>query len=126
MRIPAMGTIGTKGVRNGRRRCGSSRRSTITENATAMNTISVPIDRKSTRLNSSHQIISYAVFCLKKKKNTSHVADHANRYHAFTPLHTEQTDPPNTAQLDALTYFFAYLTASHIDTHAHDRHAHAT
>src|SRR5258708_12908069 len=32
-------------------------------------------DRKSTRLNSSHQIISYAVFCLKKKKthlNYSH------------------------------------------------------
>src|SRR5258708_18095106 len=28
-------------------------------------------DRKSTRLNSSHQIISYAVFCLKKKKNIS-------------------------------------------------------
>src|SRR5258708_31835159 len=27
-----------------------------------------PGDRKSTRLNSSHQIISYAVFCLKKKK----------------------------------------------------------
>src|SRR5258708_31636123 len=27
-------------------------------------------DRKSTRLNSSHQIISYAVFCLKKKKKT--------------------------------------------------------
>src|SRR5947208_13356130 len=27
-------------------------------------------DRKSTRLNSSHQIISYAVFCLKKKKWT--------------------------------------------------------
>src|SRR5258708_29322006 len=31
--------------------------------------IGVPGDRKSTRLNSSHQIISYAVFCLKKKKN---------------------------------------------------------
>src|SRR5947208_7199034 len=28
------------------------------------------LDRKSTRLNSSHQIISYAVFCLKKKKKT--------------------------------------------------------
>src|SRR5258708_29845465 len=27
-------------------------------------------DRKSTRLNSSHQIISYAVFCLNKKNNT--------------------------------------------------------
>src|SRR5436190_4470780 len=33
----------------------------------------VPQDRKSTRLNSSHTVISYAVFCLKKKKskNTS-------------------------------------------------------
>src|SRR5256885_12470579 len=30
------------------------------------------IDRKSTRLNSSHLVISYAVFCLKKKKNISH------------------------------------------------------
>src|SRR5207244_11066610 len=29
---------------------------------------SIERDRKSTRLNSSHQIISYAVFCLKKKK----------------------------------------------------------
>src|SRR5207244_13415680 len=28
----------------------------------------IRLDRKSTRLNSSHQIISYAVFCLKKKK----------------------------------------------------------
>src|SRR5258708_12428699 len=33
-------------------------------------------DRKSTRLNSSHQIISYAVFCLKKKKETTHVIKH--------------------------------------------------
>src|SRR5437588_4210358 len=28
-------------------------------------------DRKSTRLNSSHTVISYAVFCLKKKSNTN-------------------------------------------------------
>src|SRR2546426_8338524 len=28
------------------------------------------VDRKSTRLNSSHLVISYAVFCLKKKNNT--------------------------------------------------------
>src|SRR5258708_23361249 len=28
------------------------------------------VDRKSTRLNSSHQIISYAVFCLKKKNES--------------------------------------------------------
>src|SRR5258708_28717945 len=33
-------------------------------------------DRKSTRLNSSHQIISYAVFCLKKKKTTHHASLH--------------------------------------------------
>src|SRR2546430_4201647 len=31
-------------------------------------------DRKSTRLNSSHSQISYAVFCLKKKKNTRHIS----------------------------------------------------
>src|SRR5258708_27990526 len=31
------------------------------------------VDRKSTRLNSSHQIISYAVFCLKKKKDMIYV-----------------------------------------------------
>src|SRR5258708_9546819 len=33
--------------------------------------VAVGLDRKSTRLNSSHQIISYAVFCLKKKKRQS-------------------------------------------------------
>src|SRR3712207_7439295 len=32
-------------------------------------------DRKSTRLNSSHANISYAVFCLKKKKTTQHNFD---------------------------------------------------
>src|SRR2546430_6664329 len=32
-------------------------------------------DRKSTRLNSSHSQISYAVFCLKKKKNKLHIPD---------------------------------------------------
>src|SRR5438309_4121528 len=31
------------------------------------------IDRKSTRLNSSHSSISYAVFCLKKKKTTTNI-----------------------------------------------------
>src|SRR3954465_2483805 len=50
-------------------------------------------DRKSTRLNSSHTIISYAVFCLKKKKNTR--AD--STPHPSTPPHTHTTPPrPNT------------------------------
>src|SRR5438132_8277900 len=38
------------------------------------------LDRKSTRLNSSHTVISYAVFCLKKKKRVSyhhHPSNHA-------------------------------------------------
>src|SRR5258708_21792181 len=35
-------------------------------------------DRKSTRLNSSHQIISYAVFCLKKKKKNNKVNRKSN------------------------------------------------
>src|SRR2546426_9095392 len=48
---------------------------------------SVRRDRKSTRLNSSHLVISYAVFCLKKKKKISktnecwaHHVSHHNRY----------------------------------------------
>src|SRR5690242_21353080 len=40
-----------------------------TENDVLM--IADEIDRKSTRLNSSHMSISYAVFCLKKKKKTN-------------------------------------------------------
>src|SRR5438552_11351160 len=42
-------------------------------------------DRKSTRLNSSHQIISYAVFCLKKKKK--HNQHHTGNSHStYTDL----------------------------------------
>src|SRR5438445_7560619 len=36
-------------------------------------------DRKSTRLNSSHANISYAVFCLKKKKKNRHKSNHKGR-----------------------------------------------
>src|SRR5438034_8041860 len=35
-------------------------------------------DRKSTRLNSSHTVISYAVFCLKKKKTTKNTTNVTN------------------------------------------------
>src|SRR2546430_11529670 len=38
-------------------------------------TLQLPRDRKSTRLNSSHSQISYAVFCLKKKKSPSWLTD---------------------------------------------------
>ena len=37
-----------------------------------------PLDRKSTRLNSSHALISYAVFCLRKKEHTSELQSRTN------------------------------------------------
>src|SRR5258708_15549014 len=44
-------------------------------------------DRKSTRLSSSHQIISYAVFCLKKKKNKKRQRKHGT---SATPRSTKR------------------------------------
>src|SRR5207244_9121031 len=44
-----------------------------------------PRDRKSTRLNSSHQIISYAVFCLKKKSHKTH-------HHYLLSIRTSTSD----------------------------------
>src|SRR2546427_7374109 len=44
-------------------------------------------DRKSTRLNSSHSQISYAVFCLKKKKHQKHTP---HRIDYTTPDHTQE------------------------------------
>src|SRR5438132_10481298 len=49
------------------------------------------IDRKSTRLNSSHTVISYAVFCLKKKKRINDYSNVRNksgsRIDAFVQTH---------------------------------------
>src|SRR2546426_5515875 len=44
-------------------------------------------DRKSTRLNSSHLVISYAVFCLKKKKKTLALL-RSHRFYADQLAHT--------------------------------------
>src|SRR5256885_6918875 len=50
------------------------------------------LDRKSTRLNSSHLVISYAVFCLKKKKNNKHSTLPSSPH---PPIHpTSLTIPP--------------------------------
>src|SRR2546430_7533669 len=49
--------------------------------------IGVP-DRKSTRLNSSHSQISYAVFCLKKKKQNAH--SHSTKDNTSTQLIVER------------------------------------
>src|SRR5256885_8483418 len=44
------------------------------------------LDRKSTRLNSSHLVISYAVFCLKKKKKISLPATRQRQYQVLFSL----------------------------------------
>src|SRR5258708_11619681 len=55
-------------------------------------------DRKSTRLNSSHQIISYAVFCLKKKKNSRRHVDskHGRANQVLTCYSTTSANQPAT------------------------------
>src|SRR5256885_6694619 len=59
-------------------------------------------DRKSTRLNSSHLVISYAVFCLKKKKNTFDDADHPVTQPTTYYLLRPQTHDTDTSSLDKL------------------------
>src|SRR5256885_4163409 len=65
-----------------------------------------PLDRKSTRLNSSHLVISYAVFCLKKMKNRqSHrIGIAVPRLHAFLERRENRSvrqDLRPTARADA-------------------------
>src|SRR5687768_17717741 len=49
-----------------------------------INTSVIHQDRKSTRLNSSHGYISYAVFCLKKKKyKINYLLHHTSSWHAY-------------------------------------------
>src|SRR5699024_12135579 len=53
------------------------------------------LDRKSTRLNSSHVSISYAVFCLKKKKNISRfilINDYIDESTVNISMYSENTD----------------------------------
>src|SRR5256885_12422338 len=55
-------------------------------------------DRKSTRLNSSHLVISYAVFCLKKKKkeNTNAASLKLISHSALIPIHVRCTYKSST------------------------------
>src|SRR2546426_8173772 len=61
------------------------------------------VDRKSTRLNSSHLVISYAVFCLKKKKKSktppiilTHLPEKPQPTSTITPI-THSITPPTDA-----------------------------
>src|SRR5256884_7302323 len=75
-------------VSNGSAACGF----TLTRSASSL-------DRKSTRLNSSHGYISYAVFCLKKKNNTKrqHIIP-VHLLHQARPQHARVSEAPRHAQ----------------------------
>src|SRR5256884_3108309 len=60
-----------------------------------------PADRKSTRLNSSHGYISYAVFCLKKKKKTTQHSDQSITEHDSLP-NTQRPDNSTTRRRSAV------------------------
>src|SRR5256885_12367256 len=66
-----------------------SLRNQVLSYANAKDSNGLPIDRKSTRLNSSHLVISYAVFCLKKKKHhrleKTHPIQTALQHKSHTP-----------------------------------------
>src|SRR3954463_5634518 len=83
------------------------------------------LDRKSTRLNSSHTIISYAVFCLKKKKTQERTAcrkgppTRRRRANTDTPLrpHPPASPPcrasaPGPTFLSLCPFFFFNDTAT--------------
>src|SRR5690349_10726545 len=63
-----------------------------------------PRDRKSTRLNSSHVEISYAVFCLKKKKNSDHYF-----YRCYSPSSPQLLLPHHCPALTAILTSFKSL-----------------
>src|SRR5256884_4113260 len=63
-----------------------------------------PLDRKSTRLNSSHGYISYAVFCLKKKKK--------NTQQQFMDTSTRQLHPTYTTRIFRNTHRHHQLNRS--------------
>src|SRR5947209_14146082 len=75
-KTPRLKTRATGKMRPTRRECGGisfSRHAARSQH---------PVDRKSTRLNSSHANISYAVFCLKKKEKDWQAIDSDRRLHA--------------------------------------------
>src|SRR5256885_9699209 len=69
---------------------------------------SAAVDRKSTRLNSSHLVISYAVFCLKKK-TTSHCA-----------IGTGPNTNPSLRHIDDAVYVLMHIMSSTAVSHMRD------
>src|SRR3712207_7293169 len=82
----------------------------------AMNLLGLPDgDRKSTRLNSSHANISYAVFCLKKKKTIQHLTHLAIPPLSLDPSHRpRQHHRVSTPALKRRLPHFRYRHRSHV------------
>src|SRR5437773_2882289 len=75
--------------------CGPPRRNRLHGGA------ELPTDRKSTRLNSSHITISYAVFCLKKKKQkrtTKNITDTEKTQSLYKKQYNHYKKPPNLSR----------------------------
>src|SRR2546430_8118777 len=71
--------ICSRNLKAARSRTGSLRQAmTTNRESTAVSPVLAKGDRKSTRLNSSHSQISYAVFCLKKKKDITDTRTHTS------------------------------------------------
>src|SRR2546429_5573395 len=75
-------------------------------------------DRKSTRLNSSHGYISYAVFCLKKKKKQQDI------YH-YPPLNQPRTCQQYQASQVKLTELQKQLRGTAIEELSHSTYPHS-
>src|SRR5256885_2197328 len=75
-------------------------------------------DRKSTRLNSSHLVISYAVFCLKKKKRT----DPSSICPPYQPPHPVH-HPYRHHLSPRLAYYRHHSLHRRLLLHSHTRHA---
>src|SRR5205807_3924014 len=72
-------------------------------------------DRKSTRLNSSHLVISYAVFCLKKKKTLTRSFDASSA----DRCPSECSACPSQGQSNQLQSIRFYLSLSVLRTYSH-------
>src|SRR5256885_13288315 len=104
----------------------SGQRCTSAEGRNPCTTPTTPrLDRKSTRLNSSHLVISYAVFCLKKKQRAvSHLGHVDSPNHAdisAVPMTSPSPTPYHTADLPFALLLRRdivplYVVRSHVDT----------
>src|SRR5688500_19848167 len=84
------------------------------------NCLAKPIDRKSTRLNSSHLVISYAVFCLKKKKNVAVTAETKNEI--LKEFERHDTDAGSQEAQVALMAIHGKMPTAHPEDHPHCPH----